>query len=384
MTVGEGEYELLNSTEDTNLTETVITMLDEIKKTRALANQRPHFMSFLDEAQITNFKLMEPEVQNNIIIALENAEYFSTADVLALIGEQMNKTNMSYEDNLIQNIPTPLKEAWNALPQENKLSFIAESKYFPLTSKTDIKSFWNTRSFAKVAIGTKDPKYLCPPYKIIILDEADAMTKEAQAALRKVMEENSNITRFCFICNYINQIIEPINSRCVKIRFKPINKKYIVNKLEWISNKEKIIINRDALQSIAEISNGDFRKSILMLQNVKYINIDRGLDSQITQTDIYQMCKYISDTELLEYIEKIKNNNNVINIILITKDIINKGFIFNSVIIKIIEYITYSKSIKDSNKAKILFEMSFIEKNINDGADEYIQLLKLFNNISNI
>jgi replication factor C subunit 2/4 len=239
-------------------------------------------------------------------------------------------------------------------------------------------------NFAKVAIGTKDPKYLCPPYKIIILDEADAMTKEAQAALRKVMEENSNITRFCFICNYINQIIEPINSRCVKIRFKPINKKFIVNKLEWISNKEKIIINRDALQSIAEISNGDFRKSILMLQNVKYINIDRGLDSQITQTDIYQMCKYISDTELLEYINNIKINNNVINIINITKDIINKGFIFNSVIIKIIEYITYSKSIKDSDKAKILFEMSFIEKNINDGADEYIQLLKLFNNISNI
>jgi replication factor C subunit 2/4 len=239
-------------------------------------------------------------------------------------------------------------------------------------------------TFAKVAIGTNDPKYLCPPYKIIILDEADAMTKEAQAALRKVMEENSNITRFCFICNYINQIIEPINSRCVKIRFKPINKKNIIDKLEWISVKEKIIINREALYSIAEISNGDFRKSILMLQNVKYIKIDRGIDSQITESDIYQMCKYISNTELLEYIERIKNSNNVSNIITITKDIINKGFIFNSIIIKIIEFITNSNEIKDSTKAKILFEMSFIEKNINDGADEYIQLLKLFNNISNI
>jgi len=152
--VGDGEYELLNNSEDTNITETVTTMLDEIKKSRALANQRPHFMSFLDEAQITNFKLMEPEVQNDIILAMENAEYFSASDVLALIGEQMNKTNVSYEDNLIENIPAPLKEAWNALPQENKLSLIAESKYFHLSSKTDVKSFWNTRSFAKVVTGT--------------------------------------------------------------------------------------------------------------------------------------------------------------------------------------------------------------------------------------
>lgn len=239
-------------------------------------------------------------------------------------------------------------------------------------------------NFAKVAIGTQDPNYLCPPYKIIILDEADAMTKEAQAALRKVMEENSNITRFCFICNYINQIIEPINSRCVKIRFKPINKKFIVSKLELIASKEKITINNQALQSIAEISNGDLRKSILMLQNVKYIKINTGLGSKIDESDIYQMCKYISNSELIEYIQRIKNSSSTSDIIKITKDIINKGFIFNSIIIKIIEYIVGSDHINDKTKAKILFEMSFIEKNINDGADEYIQLLKLFNNIYNI
>ncbi len=239
-------------------------------------------------------------------------------------------------------------------------------------------------NFAKVAIGTQDPNYLCPPYKIIILDEADAMTKEAQAALRKVMEENSNITRFCFICNYINQIIEPINSRCVKIRFKPINKKFIVEKLNWIANKEKIVINTDALKSIAEISNGDLRKSILMLQNVKYIKINKSIDYEISKSDIYQMCKYISNEEIVEFIDRIKNSKNTSGIIRITKDIINKGYIFNSVIIKIIEYIVKAPDISDNIKAKILFEMSFIEKNINDGADEYIQLLKLLNNISNI
>jgi len=268
-------------------------------------------------------------------------------------------------------------------------------------------------NFAKVAIGTADPNYLCPPYKIIILDEADAMTKEAQAALRKVMEENSNITRFCFICNYINQIIEPINSRCVKIRFKPINRKSIISKLEWISQRESMNINRDALKSIAEIANGDLRKSILMLQNIKYIKIDYlnignhsycGEDNfignviikdnskkneltsseEITSSDIYEMCKYISREELNIYVEKIRATNSICTIIKLTKDIINKGFVFSSVINKMIEYIIDNDDINDTIKAKILFEMSFIEKNINDGADEYIQLLKLLNNISNI
>lgn len=240
-------------------------------------------------------------------------------------------------------------------------------------------------SFAKVAIGTIDKDYLCPPYKIIILDEADAMTKEAQAALRKVMEENSDITRFCFICNYINQIIEPINSRCVKIRFKPISIESIINKLKWIASNENISINIDGLTSIAEIANGDLRKSILMLQNIKYIKkekLSNNCKIEINDKDIYKMTKYISKDELNYYIKNIKNNNKINNIIKITKDIINKGYVFNSLILKLIDYLINDESIDDKIKAKILFDMSFIEKNINDGADEYIQLLKLLNNIS--
>jgi len=234
-------------------------------------------------------------------------------------------------------------------------------------------------NFAKMAIGTKDPKYLCPDYKIIILDEADAMTKEAQAALRKVMEENSNITRFCIICNYINQIIEPINSRCVKIRFKPIDKIGLINKLEWISKQENIKINKNALESIGEITNGDLRKSILMLQNIKYLKKNNvgDLSYEISKNDIYNICKYISNESMEMYIGEIKKNKNITNVITITKQIINNGYIFISVMTKISDYIISNNNIDDKQKSKILFEISFIEKNINDGADEYIQLLKL-------
>ena len=243
-------------------------------------------------------------------------------------------------------------------------------------------------NFAKIAIGTNDPKYLCPPYKIIILDEADAMTKEAQSALRKVMEETSSITRFCFICNYINQIIEPINSRCVKIRFKPITQKNIINKLEFIAKKENISIDLNGLESLALIANGDLRKSILILQNIKYLKIN-DLSSNnkllnISVNDIYNMCKYITTEQLIQYINSISKNNTIKNIIFITNDIINKGYIFNSVLTKIINYLIYNDNIKDEDKSIILFELSSIEKNINDGADEYIQLLKILNYLSTL
>ena len=245
-------------------------------------------------------------------------------------------------------------------------------------------------NFAKVAIGSKDENYLCPPYKIIILDEADAMTKEAQAALRKVMEETSNITRFCFICNYINQIIEPINSRCVKIRFKPIDQTCIINRLKLISKNEKLNICTEAIESIAKISNGDFRKSILMLQNIKYIKEDSLITkdiekNKITKEDIFKMCKYITQEELLCYINILKDKEDkrpVINRMLyITNDIINKGYVFISLINEIINYVVETKLIHDRDKSKILFELSNIEKSINDGADEFINLLKIFDNI---
>ena len=124
---------------------------------------------------------------------------------------------------------------------------------------------------AKMAIGTTDPDYPCPPYRIIILDEADAMTTEAQSALRKTMEDYSKITRFCFICNYINQIITPITSRCVKFRFKPLDNISMFEKMKTISVNENVDINDDCLEKIIDISDGDMRKSITFLQNIMYI-----------------------------------------------------------------------------------------------------------------
>ena len=231
-------------------------------------------------------------------------------------------------------------------------------------------------TFAKTAIGTDDPKYPCPPYKIIILDEADAMTTEAQSALRKTMEDYSNITRFCFICNYINQIIEPINSRCVKFRFKPLNSGSMLSKLKYISDKEKMILNNGTLNAIINTSDGDMRKAIMILQNLKYV---QTYNKNISKRDVYELASCVPD-EILHKIKKTCVSNKSINvnkIVKLTKDIRAYGYPIHNILKQIHLMIIRDESITDKEKSIINLHLSKTEKRLIDSSDEYLQLLSV-------
>lgn len=122
------------------------------------------------------------------------------------------------------------------------------------------------KEFAAVMKLTTGNKEDNRPFRIIILDEADEMTSEAQTALRRIIEDSSRTTRFIIICNYLSQIIEPIQSRCVVFRFTRLTNEDIVSHLKTICQKEGVKYDDKALTQIYEATSGDLRHSINMLQ----------------------------------------------------------------------------------------------------------------------
>ena len=105
------------------------------------------------------------------------------------------------------------------------------------------------------------------PYRLVILDESDEMTSDGQTALRRIMEENSEHTRFILVCNYSSGIIEPLQSRCAIFRFQRLDEASVSEHLKSIAKKEKLKISADSVfGAIYEASGGDLRQAINLLQ----------------------------------------------------------------------------------------------------------------------
>ena len=114
--------------------------------------------------------------------------------------------------------------------------------------------------------------YFTKGIKVIILDEADSMTFDAQFALRRIIEKYSSSTRFCLICNYDNKIIPAIKSRCAEFKFNPISDEVMINRLEYVANEEEISFKKDTLEILNNISKGDLRKAINLMQSATVNN----------------------------------------------------------------------------------------------------------------
>ena len=132
------------------------------------------------------------------------------------------------------------------------------------------------------------------PFKLIILDEADNMTSDAQQALRRTMELFSRTARFILIANYASKIIEPIQSRCAIFRFQPLPRGAAIERLRFIAKSEGVEVDDDALEAIWEESEGDLRKAINILQAAA------ALDTRVTEETVYEVLGKVSPVEVRE------------------------------------------------------------------------------------
>ncbi|RLG57029.1 MAG: replication factor C small subunit [Hadesarchaea archaeon] len=141
-------------------------------------------------------------------------------------------------------------EGW----KQNLLELNASDERGIDTIRTKVKDYARTRPIGDV------------PYKIILLDESDALTSDAQHALRRMMEMFASSTRFILDCNFSSRIIEPIQSRCAVFRFRRLSDKEIDHMLKRIARGEKLTLTPDAVRAITYLSEGDMRRAINILQ----------------------------------------------------------------------------------------------------------------------
>ena len=247
--------------------------------------------------------------------------------------------------------------------------------------------------------------------KLVILDEADAMTYDAQFALRRVVESYTNSTRFCLICNYLTKIIPALQSRCQMFRFAPINNTDHYNKIKNVTELEQMNIDDDALETVVELSEGDMRKSLNLLQSLHMIYVrknDSTQQHQITLNNIYKTIGFPSQeekdkiitclsnkslSETYQTLKLIQDDNSLSNQDLVREmsNYFSKMFINSHIQNRINMAKSKGKKIKvtrfDSdtqNKLLDLFDnLAKIEVNLANNANENIQLLALSSIINN-
>ncbi len=151
--------------------------------------------------------------------------------------------------------------------------------------RTKVKEFARTRTPPNV------------PFKIVLLDKADNMTANAQQALRRLMELYSATTRFILIANFPSKIIEPIQSRCAYFRFKPLPKDKVVERLQYICKNEGVKCDPKALEEIYEISEGDMRRAINILQAAAALG-------KVTVDSVYKAIGYAHPAEIRDVLKK--------------------------------------------------------------------------------
>jgi nuclear protein localization family protein 4 len=255
-------------------------------------------------------------------------------------------------------------------------------------------------------------KYSCPPFKIIILDEADSMTQDAQSALRRTMETYSRMTRFCLVCNYVTRIIDPLASRCSKFRFKSLDQGNAVRRVDDIAKLEGVRLDAGVSEELVRVADGDLRKAITFLQSAARLvgatqavsqrkgkqkvvlddedemDIDephtssKTSGSNISLEQIAEIAGVIPAPTLATFSDSLfpKTASKSIRyneIARVVENMVAEGWSASQTVGQLYEQIMFDERVEDMKKVRLAGVFSETDKRLVDGGDEHLAVLDL-------
>ncbi len=250
------------------------------------------------------------------------------------------------------------KELYGDTWQDNIMELNASDERGIDVVRVKIKDFARTRAVENV------------PFKVIYLDESDALTKEAQDALRRIMEDYTQTVRFILSCNYSSKIIPPIQSRCTIFRFKPLPKEIVEAVLQTVAKTEGFKLEKDATDLIYEASEGDMRKAHNLLQACAAVS------SEINNKIISQVVSFAEPKEIESVVKKAVEGK-FIEAKKILTDVIVKHGLSGIDVIKQIQKEIQNMNLDEKIKIKLIRACGETEFRLVEGCNEFVQLFAM-------
>jgi len=243
------------------------------------------------------------------------------------------------------------KDSWH----QNLLELNASDERGIDVVRVKVKDFARTRAIGDV------------PFKIIYLDECDALTKEAQQALRRTMENYTQTCRFILSCNYSSKILDPIQSRCTVFRFRPLDEKELMAVVDNVAKSEDLTLTEGAKKALYKASNGDCRKAENILQSAA------SLGKSITEEHIFSLASLVKPKELKQLLEMaikgdfIKARERLLDVML-------QYSLSGLDMIKQIQQEVWELDLEPKKKIHLIDKCGEIEFRMVEGSDEFVQL----------
>ena len=250
------------------------------------------------------------------------------------------------------------RDLYGAAYREHMMELNASDERGINVVRETVKTFARVRSIGEI------------PFKIMVLDEADNMTSDAQQALRRTMERYTGTCRFILIANYSGKIIEPIQSRCAPFRFAFLPREEQDQHLRQIAEKEKLTLLDDGLDAIFEVCSGDLRRAINTLQAASSLN--KPIDAKV----IYSIAGRAHPADVRTMIETAMNGN-FLEARKQLRNMIQKYGVAGSDIIRQIHTEIFRAGMPEQWKIKLAAIAGEIDYRLVEGADEEVQLSAL-------